>query len=748
MARQVINIGTSANDGTGDKIRNAFSKSNSNFTELYDEKLTSVVAGTNVTIDNTDPLNPIINASGGGGGSQTLNQVLIEGNITDGEDIFISNGDKILLDNGANLKKGTTDAGLGGSKGIALRCAVDYELKWEAGRLYVMQGDGFTIREVSHNFTTTPTVTDDATKGFVVGSRWILDNGDLYVCTDDATDDAIWEFVLPTLEQILDNNHDLINRQNFQGTNAGLDSTGIFVNIFGESAGTNNTADEANFFGQSSGYNNTGANPNFLGALSGVNNSGANVNAFGNGAGINNTYKNVNLFGVNATADAENQTVFTKWISGATTYWARLSFNNITDNRKYELPDASGTLALTSDIPSATPDATTTVKGIVKLAGDLDGTAALPTIAANAVTNAKLATIATKTFKGRTSSGTGNVEDLSVSTVRTDLSINNVDNTSDINKPVSTATQTAINTATTLGSNANGQLSLASGNVNFDYSDLSGGDGIVTNFHVKHDSTDFVDLSNNEYVGFDIISKHSLTLKNDEFNVEVGNPTTPSLGAIIVSPSLVRLSNSYFTGATGAFRATDAGNISIGGGGAAPIITLSGEVNISKDKLLIKGTSTGKTNLTTANASATDYTVTLPATTGTVALTSQLASTMTNVAGGLVPTPPNNTTTFLRGDGTFAAPAGGGGSSQVKLAAQTLSSGSWTLVGNFYEYTFTNANIVSTGFVTFTPNNASINEVSTCRMLPQIDAATGTCKFYSLFPPQTNIVGEIVIFIL
>ena len=91
---------------------------------------------------------------------------------------------------------------------------------------------------------------------------------------------------------------------------------------------------------------------------------------------------------------------------------------------------------------------------------------------------------------------------------------------------------------------------------------------------------------------------------------------------------------------------------------------------------------------------------------------------------------------------------GGGGSSQVKLASQTLAFGSWTLVGSYYEYTFTNANIVSTGFVTFTPNNASINEVSTCRMLPQVDAASGTCKFYSLFPPQTNIVGEIVIFIL
>jgi len=33
---------------------------------------------------------------------------------------------------------------------------------------------------------------------------------------------------------------------------------------------------------------------------------------------------------------------------------------------------------------------------------------------------------------------------------------------------------------------------------------------------------------------------------------------------------------------------------------------------------------------------------------------------MTATVGGLVPTPPNNTTDFLRGDGTFAAPAGGG----------------------------------------------------------------------------------------
>ena len=35
MAKQTINIGTSANDGTGDPLRNAFDKTNDNFNELY-----------------------------------------------------------------------------------------------------------------------------------------------------------------------------------------------------------------------------------------------------------------------------------------------------------------------------------------------------------------------------------------------------------------------------------------------------------------------------------------------------------------------------------------------------------------------------------------------------------------------------------------------------------------------------------------------------------------------------------------
>jgi len=122
----------------------------------------------------------------------TLQSVTDEGNITT-NNIEFETGAGIILDNNSKLKEGTIDAGYGGSKGIAQICAVGYELKWEAGRLYVMGDGGTTIREVSHNFTTIPTIYDDIDKGFIIGSRWILDNGDLYVCLDNSDNTAVWE---------------------------------------------------------------------------------------------------------------------------------------------------------------------------------------------------------------------------------------------------------------------------------------------------------------------------------------------------------------------------------------------------------------------------------------------------------------------------------------------------------------------------------------------------------------------------
>jgi hypothetical protein len=158
------------------------------------------------------------------GGSQTLQEVSDTGGLS----------------NGSTLKQGTTDAGLGGVKGIALKCSVDYELKWEAGRLYVMEQDGFTIREVSHNFTVIPAITDDTTKGFVVGSRWLLDNGTLYTCSDNTTGSAVWDITVsgtPTLDEVLTegNTTDLTAIfQSFIGQKTTILPSGIFIENVGD----------------------------------------------------------------------------------------------------------------------------------------------------------------------------------------------------------------------------------------------------------------------------------------------------------------------------------------------------------------------------------------------------------------------------------------------------------------------------------------------------------------------------------
>lgn len=77
--------------------------------------------------------------------------------------------------------------------------------------------------------------------------------------------------------------------------------------------------------------------------------------------------------------------------------------------------------------------------------GDISVLGGVWSIDNNTVTNAKLADVPTNTIGGRVTAGTGDPEDLTVAQVKTMLAINNVDNTSDVNKPVSTAQQTAIN---------------------------------------------------------------------------------------------------------------------------------------------------------------------------------------------------------------------------------------------------------------------------------------------------------------
>jgi len=159
-----------------------------------------------------------------------LQAVTTQGNETT-NNVEFNDGAKIIFDNGSRLQKGTTNSETGGNGGIAQVCSIDYELKWEAGRLYTLQQDGFTIREVSHNFTLTPGVNDDFTRGFVEGSRWILDNGDIYVCTDNTTENAVWELQLSTALVFLDegNGNGIVrtDRDNAHMGNIGLDAVDL-----------------------------------------------------------------------------------------------------------------------------------------------------------------------------------------------------------------------------------------------------------------------------------------------------------------------------------------------------------------------------------------------------------------------------------------------------------------------------------------------------------------------------------------
>ena len=151
--------------------------------------------GVGVTASLTSPGVVEVNVPGGGsGGVGTLQEVTNLGNSTTNDIAFTATAG-LSFDNGAFFRKGTTDAGNGGAKGTSQICSISYELKWEAGRLYYMEQDGFTIRDVTHNFTFVPQPTDDSTKGFVVGSRWSLDDGTVYLCSDATIGAAVWSVV-------------------------------------------------------------------------------------------------------------------------------------------------------------------------------------------------------------------------------------------------------------------------------------------------------------------------------------------------------------------------------------------------------------------------------------------------------------------------------------------------------------------------------------------------------------------------
>ena len=117
MARQIINIGSSANDGTGDPLRTAFDKINDNFQEVYG----AGAAGTNIDIS-----------------TNTIASTNTNGNITldpNGTGLVVINDDQFKISTSK-----TPAASIGADGDVAGLVA------WDSNYIYVCTGtyDGST----------------------------------------------------------------------------------------------------------------------------------------------------------------------------------------------------------------------------------------------------------------------------------------------------------------------------------------------------------------------------------------------------------------------------------------------------------------------------------------------------------------------------------------------------------------------------------------------------------------------------
>ena len=189
MAKQVINIGTTANDGTGDPLRTAFDKVNDNFTELYTDDagdVGSIIAGTgisvdqatgNVTVTNSDP-----NATHTG-------EVTGSGALTIASDVVDADNLKVTGN---------------GTSGQALLSDGDGTFSWgSAGNTYTA-GNGITLNTLEFDLDADlTTVTSIHNSGLKIG-RGASDD---YISF--ATDNQISSFIGNAEKMRLDSSFDL-----------------------------------------------------------------------------------------------------------------------------------------------------------------------------------------------------------------------------------------------------------------------------------------------------------------------------------------------------------------------------------------------------------------------------------------------------------------------------------------------------------------------------------------------------------
>ena len=143
MAYQSINIGSAANDGTGDPLRTAFDKINDNFTEIYTElggtSLSSLQLSGNALI--SDVTNANINITPNGTGSVVINSNLeVKGSTTQVNATSFQVEDA-LIELNRNSSGADVDAGIYVQRGGAGNHAVFYWNEGEDKFKAVTRGD-------------------------------------------------------------------------------------------------------------------------------------------------------------------------------------------------------------------------------------------------------------------------------------------------------------------------------------------------------------------------------------------------------------------------------------------------------------------------------------------------------------------------------------------------------------------------------------------------------------------------------
>ena len=161
MTRQVINVGATANDGTGDGLRLAYTKCNDNFNELYNSSITptvlpngtsnvSVAENANVTITIAGSAN-VVNFAGSVSeftGNIDISTDLAVGNsVTITQDLTI--GDQLIINGsfGSNVLPDTT----------ATRYLGNSTLRFQEVNSVIIDTSG-NINAVSYTHLTLPTI--------------------------------------------------------------------------------------------------------------------------------------------------------------------------------------------------------------------------------------------------------------------------------------------------------------------------------------------------------------------------------------------------------------------------------------------------------------------------------------------------------------------------------------------------------------------------------------------------------------